>query len=105
MFKSDNGKWHEDFVKSALADPHVKAEYEAFKLQFELAEQLKNARKERHMTQENVAEKMCTKKAAIARIESSGGKGKHSPSLTTLVKYAKAIGCHLEIKVIPDSLA
>ena len=28
---------------------------------------------------------------------------KHAPSLTTLKKYAQAVGCHLEIKLVPKS--
>ncbi|MBC7961522.1 MAG: homocysteine S-methyltransferase family protein [Steroidobacteraceae bacterium] len=28
--------------------------------------------------------------------------GKHAPSLTTLKKYAHAVGCHLEIKFVPE---
>jgi len=45
---------------------------------------------------------MGTKQAAIARLEASGGKAKHSPSLATLHRYAKAIGCHLDIKIVSN---
>jgi transcriptional regulator with XRE-family HTH domain len=43
---------------------------------------------------------MGTTKSAVSRLESAG---KHAPSLTTLKKYAQAVGCHLEIKFIPKS--
>ncbi|PIE03550.1 MAG: transcriptional regulator, partial [Acidobacteria bacterium] len=40
---------------------------------------------------------------AITRLESSLGNGKHSPSLATLKKYANALGCRLEIKLIANN--
>jgi transcriptional regulator with XRE-family HTH domain len=36
----------------------------------------------------------------VARLES--GKGKHSPSLATLQKYAHALGFRLQLKLIDD---
>ena len=50
------------------------------------------------MTQEAVALKIGTTKSAISRLESGS---KHSPSITTLRKYAEAVGCELEIKLTP----
>ena len=58
------------------------------------------ARSKSGLTQEAVAELMGTTKSAVSRLESAG---KHAPSLTTLKKYAQAIGCQLEIKFIPKS--
>jgi transcriptional regulator with XRE-family HTH domain len=52
------------------------------------------------LTQEAVADLMGTTKSAVSRMESTG---KHAPSLTTLKKYAQAVGCHLEIKLAPKS--
>ena len=45
-------------------------------------------------------ERMGTKPPAITRLESSLSSGRHSPSIATLKKYAKAVDCHLEIKLI-----
>jgi transcriptional regulator with XRE-family HTH domain len=45
-----------------------------------------------------VAEKIGTTQSAVARMES--GSGKHSPSLATLTKYADALGCKLEIRLV-----
>jgi transcriptional regulator with XRE-family HTH domain len=58
------------------------------------------ARSKSGLTQEAVAELMGTTKSAVSRLESTG---KHAPSLTTLKKYAQAVGCHLEIKLVPKS--
>lgn len=92
-------KWHNELKKSVLNDDEARAEYEIFKLQLEVAEQLKKSRKKAHMTQEDIAEKMHTKKSVIARLEAAGGRGKHSPSVNTLSKYANAIGYNLIIKL------
>lgn len=40
---------------------------------------------------------MGTTKSAISRLESAG---KHAPSLATLKRYAEAVGCKLEIKLV-----
>jgi DNA-binding XRE family transcriptional regulator len=91
--------WHKKLKQEVLADPEAKLEYEAYALQLKLAEQLKNARKRANLTQQDVAEKMDTQKSVIARLEAGGGKGKSSPSLKTLIKYAQAIGKTIEIKL------
>ena len=52
------------------------------------------------LTQEEVADLMGTTKSAVSRLEATG---KHAPSLTTLKKYAQAVGCRLEIKLIPNA--
>jgi transcriptional regulator with XRE-family HTH domain len=58
------------------------------------------ARSKFGLTQESVAELMGTTKGAVSRLEAAG---KHSPSLTTLKKYAHAVGCRLEIKLVPNA--
>jgi len=92
--------WHAKLRKEVLSDPEACAEYAAFKLQLALAQGLKEARLKNNLTQEDVANKMDTHKAAIARLEAGGGKNKHSPSVATLMKFAQAIGCYLQINLI-----
>jgi len=36
----------------------------------------------------------------VSRLEAAG---KHAPSLTTLKKYARAVGCRLDIKLVPNA--
>jgi len=57
------------------------------------------ARKTAGLTQEDVAIRMGTKVPAIARLESSGGKHHHSPTLETLQKYANAVNCELVVRL------
>jgi transcriptional regulator with XRE-family HTH domain len=49
------------------------------------------------LTQEQVAERLSTKKSAISRIENSAG----SVRLSTLERYARAIGWHLTLDLQP----
>ncbi len=63
------------------------------------------ARKAAGLTQAEVAERMGTKTSAVARLEAGGGNKKHSPSIATLQKYAQAVGCQLEIRLVRDETA
>ncbi len=92
---------HDELRQSVMTDPQARTEYEAFKLQLDLAQSMKHLRQECHLTQEEVAAKMHTSKSTIARLEAAGGRGKHSPSLKTLAKYANALGYTLEISLKP----
>jgi transcriptional regulator with XRE-family HTH domain len=60
-----------------------------------------SARHQAGLTQADVAEHMGTKTPAVARLEAGGGRQHHAPSLATLRKYAAAVGCRLEIKLVP----
>ena len=50
------------------------------------------------LTQDAVAERMGTTKSAVSRFESAG---KHAPSLATLQRYASAVGCELQVRLVP----
>ena len=54
------------------------------------------------LTHEEVADRMGTKTPAVARLEAGGGDKQHSPSISTLRKYATAVGCHLEIRLVQN---
>jgi len=86
------------FKEEALKDPKVKAGEEEFAL---IAELIK-ARKRAHKTQQEVAKCMSTSQAMIARIENSFCEKRNSPTLGTVRKYARAVGCRLSIKLIPE---
>jgi DNA-binding XRE family transcriptional regulator len=91
---------HDKFIKKMLKDPTVKKEYDALEGEFSLLKEMLRARKKAGLTQAEIASLMGTKTPAIARIESGGGKKKHSPSLATLRKYAEAVGCRLQVKFV-----
>lgn len=89
---------HKELKARALANPEVANAYDALEEEYTLLTELLAARARAGLTQADVAERMHTKAPAVARIESSSLK--HSPSLSTLRKYAKAVGCKLEIKLV-----
>lgn len=91
---------HEEFINKALEKKGFKEAYEGLEEEYALVREMLTARSRSGLTQEAVAELMGTTKSAVSRLEASG---KHAPSITTLKKYAQAVGCHLEIKLVPDS--
>ena len=98
-------KWHEELEKKVFSDAESLAAYEAFRLQYGLAEHLKKLREKAQLTQEEVAKRMDTHKPVISRLESVNATTKHLPSLLTLIKYADAIGYRLNISFTPDKKA
>jgi len=90
---------HKAFVKKMLKQPAVKAEYDAQAEEFALLDELLKARRQAGLTQAEVAARMGTKTPAVARLEAGGGSQRHSPSVATLRKYARAVGCRLEIRL------
>lgn len=69
-------------------------------IKLDIMEQLAKERRLAKMTQADIAEKMRTTASAIARLESGGGKKKHSPSLRTLRAYSSALNCDIEMKLV-----
>jgi transcriptional regulator with XRE-family HTH domain len=90
---------HKAFVKKMMKQPAVKSEYDALADEFALLDELLKARRRAGLTQAEVAARMGTKTPAVARLEGGGGGQRHSPSVATLRKYARAVGCHLEIRL------
>lgn len=87
-------------LSTALQDPAFQAAYDALADEFSTLDALLQARRAAGLTQVQVAERMGIKQSALARIESSLGSKKHSPSLATLRKYAEACGKRLEIRLV-----
>ena len=89
---------HRTLRARALARPEVKAEFDRLKPEFAFLDQVLAARKAAGLTQAEIARRIGTTQSAVARLEA--GSSKHLPSLTTLHKYANAVGCHVEIKLV-----
>jgi transcriptional regulator with XRE-family HTH domain len=94
---------HKAFVKKMLKQPAVKEEYDAQAEEFALLDELLKARRRAGLTQAEVAARMGTKTPAVARLEAGGGGRRHSPSVATLRKYVRAVGCRLEIRLRPTA--
>ncbi len=88
------------FIKQRGAkDSAFKLAYSALHDEFSTLDALLRARKAAGLTQAQVATRMGINPASLARIESSLGSHKHSPSLATLRKYAQACGMQLTISL------
>jgi len=89
---------HKALKTRALERTDVKAEYENLADEFAFLDEFLKARSAAGITQAEAAKRIGTTQSAIARLES--GRGTHSPSLATLQKYANALGCRLELRLI-----
>jgi|SRR5450755_1192385 DNA-binding XRE family transcriptional regulator len=88
---------HEDFLAKAGARKGFSKAYAVLELEYQVASQMLKARSRAGLTQDTVAQRMGTTKSAISRLE---GAGKHAPSLATLKRYARAVGCDLQVKLV-----
>jgi transcriptional regulator with XRE-family HTH domain len=88
------------FKTRALAKPEVKRAYDQLEDEFAYLDEVLKARTASGLTQAEVAALVGTTQSAIARLESPTSS--HSPSVSTLRKYARALGFKVEIRLIPD---
>lgn len=80
-----------------LADPAVRAEFDALTPEYEIARMLITARAQAGLSQSEVAARMDTTQSVIARMES----GRRMPNLRTVERYAKAVGGRLSLRIEP----
>jgi DNA-binding XRE family transcriptional regulator len=88
---------HAAFLKKASTKPGFKEAYEALALDYSVVDQLLKARTRAGLTQDAVAARMGTTKSAVSRLESAR---RHAPSLSTLRRYAKAVGYEVQVKLV-----
>jgi ribosome-binding protein aMBF1 (putative translation factor) len=82
-----------------LKNPAIKAEFDAHRVEFQVASQLIEARLKAKMTQQEVAEKMKTTQSVIARLES----GEKLPSLSTILRYVEAVNRKIILEILPSA--
>ena len=90
---------HKKFLTKARRKPGFTEAYEERGFEYALMDELLSARTKANLTQNAVASRMGTTKSAVSRLESAA---KHAPSLTTLRKYAHAVGCELHVSLVPQ---
>ncbi len=88
----------DDLHKKWMANPKYRREYEELEQGFSLVAALIETRAREGLTQEQVARRMNTTQAVVARLESGGS----MPSTRTLEKYARATGTRLKISFEPE---
>ena len=89
---------HAAFLRKAQKRRGFKAAYDALAVEYAIANQMLAARSRAGLTQEAVASRMGTSKSTVSRLESAG---KHAPSLSSIKRYAEAVGCKVEIRLVP----
>ncbi len=82
-------------AKRKASDPEFTKDYEKGYEEFKIGVMLKMAREEAGLTQEELAEKLQTKKSAISRIENHAKDIK----LSTLENFVQALGKKLRLEV------
>ena len=90
---------HDAFLKKARKRRGFQAAYQALAVEYAVANEMLAARARAGLTQAAVATRMRTTKSTVSRLESAG---KHAPSLTSLKKYAEAVGCKIQFKLVPQ---
>lgn len=89
------GAGFSEYKKRLLEDSGVRAAYEELEPEFELVASLIALRRERGMSQDELAVALGTRQPAIARIESGRYRGM---SVATLEKLARALNARLVIR-------
>lgn len=88
-------------IKSWKLEPEFKGAYDELETEFILLWEILLARKRAGLTQAEVAQKKGTKPPAVTRLETTLSDNRHSPTIATLKKYARAVGCKLEVQLVP----
>jgi ribosome-binding protein aMBF1 (putative translation factor) len=88
------------FRKALLAKPGVKKAFDALEEEYTALHTMLEARQTAGLTQADVANRMGTTVSAVSRLEASLRSEKHSPSFSTLRKYAQACGKKLIIQMV-----
>lgn len=85
----------EDHLKESLKDPKFKKAWEESEPEYLLACKLIETRLKKKISQRELAKKMGTSQAAIARVEGMNA----NPSLSFLKRLAEALGSRLQISI------
>jgi transcriptional regulator with XRE-family HTH domain len=91
------------FKTQAFARPEVRKAYDDLAEEFAFLDEVLKARAAVGLTQAEVAARAGTTQSAIARLESAAPR--HSPSVATLQRYARALGYRLEVRLVKDPRA
>ena len=91
----------EDLFAKWNKDPAYRKAYDALEEEFSLAAVMIGARASAGLTQKQLARRMKTTQAVIARLES----GRVKPSIRTLERFAQATGNRLKISFEPKTTA
>ena len=92
-------KSFEETLAEEMKDAEFRQEFLKTQQERELLDKIIQTRRQLGLTQQTIAERMGTSQSAVARIETGLLSGR-LPSLTSLQKYANAVGKQLEIRLV-----
>lgn len=81
----------------AARDPEFAEGLESGYADLRIGVLLRQARQRAGLTQDEMAERLATKKSAVSRIETRAG----DIRLSTLARYARVLGCQLSLELRP----
>lgn len=84
-------------IAETFKDPNVEKRYLRTSALYRLAAEVLLLRKQRGLTQKELAEKVGTTQAVISRLESASVK----PSLETILKIAEALDAAVDVRLLP----
>ena len=89
---------YNEFRDTLLADPEVKAEYDALEPEFNIIQAMIDARKGMKLSQKDLSDRTGITQADISRIEN----GTRNPSLEMMKRLAKGMGMRLKLEFVPE---
>lgn len=87
----------EELKKEHLSNPQVKAEYDALEPEFQVIRAMIEARRDQHLTQQQLADRTGIDRADISKLEN----GNANPSLKLLKRLAEGLGMNVKIEFVP----
>ena len=91
------GKSFRESLNGQLKDPEFKKEWDALEPEFQVIRAMIDARRQKQLTQKELAEITGIAQADISRMEN----GNANPSLQTLKRLAAGLGMALKVEFVP----
>lgn len=88
-----------DYLNEQMKNPEFKKEYDALEPEYAIMQAMIDARKERGLTQKELAERTGIAQGDISKLEN----GSANPSLRTLRRLAEGMGMKICISFVPAS--
>ena len=86
-------------LNKQLQNPEFKAEWDALEPEFQIIKAMIDGRKEKNITQKELADLTGIAQADISRIEN----GNSNPSIQTLQRLAAGLGMRVKLEFVPIS--
>lgn len=91
------GKNFRETLNQQMQNPEFKAEWEALEPEFQIIKAILNGRKEKNITQKQLADITGITQADISRMET----GNSNPSLQTIQRLAAGLGMMVKLEFVP----